>query len=213
MLKKLVAAALNFRIYLIIGALILSGYGLITAHKLPIDVFPDMNRPNVTILSEVHGYAPEEIEKLVTFHIESAMNGAPGVVRVRSISSVGLSMVMVEFDWGLDVYKCRQIVQERLQMAQEKLPESITPTLAPASSVTGEIIRIALTSDGKVTPVELRSFADWEIRPRLLTVQGLRRSSPSVARRVNTRSLSIQPPWPGIPCRSMTSKKPSVEPL
>lgn len=173
MLKKLVAAALNFRIYLIIGALILSGYGLITAHKLPIDVFPDMNRPNVTILSEVHGYAPEEIEKLVTFHIESAMNGAPGVVRVRSISSVGLSMVMVEFDWGLDVYKCRQIVQERLQMAQEKLPEGITPTLAPASSVTGEIIRIALTSDGKVTPVELRSFADWEIRPRLLTVQGV----------------------------------------
>ncbi len=173
MLKQIVATALQFRLYVVIGAIIISGYGAMTATRLPVDVFPDMNRPTVTILTEGHGFAPEEIEKLITFHIESTMNGAPGAVRVRSISTVGLSMVMVEFDWGRDIYLCRQIVQERLQMAQEKLPDGITPTLAPASSVTGEVMRMALTSDGNTSMRDLRTIADWDIRPRLLTVQGV----------------------------------------
>lgn len=173
MLQRLVSAALQFRLYVVIAAIVISGYGALTATRLPVDVFPDMNRPTVTILTEGHGFAPEEIEKLITFHIESAMNGAPGAMRVRSISTVGLSMVMVEFDWDRDIYLCRQIVQERLQMAQEKLPDGITPTLAPASSVTGEVMRLALTSDGSASMRDLRSIADWEIRPRLLTVQGV----------------------------------------
>ncbi len=173
MLKHLVSIVLEYRLYVIIGALVLAGYGAKTDRELPVDVFPDMNRPTVTIMTEGHGFAPEEIEKLVTFHIESAMNGAPGVIRVRSISTVGLSMVMVEFDWDRNIYLCRQVVQERLQMAQEKLPAGISPTLAPASSVTGEVMRMALTSDGSISPTDLRTIADWDIRPRLLTVQGV----------------------------------------
>ena len=173
MLKNLVRLALEFRLYVLIGAVVLTGYGLLSARDLDVDVFPDMNRPYVTILIEAHGYAPEEIERLITFHIEWTMNGAPGVVRVRSISSVGMAMVIVEFDWGRDVYLCRQIVQERLQLAAEKLPPDITPVLAPAASITGEVLRMALTSDGSVSPIDLRTLADWNIRPRLLTVPGV----------------------------------------
>jgi HME family heavy-metal exporter len=113
-----------------------------------------------------------EMERLVTFPIESAMNGAPGVVRVRSTSSAGFAMINVEFDWGRDLYLCRQIVQERLQLAQEKLPEGVTPVMAPAASVTGEVLRMALTSDGGASPAELRTLADWDIRPRLMVVGG-----------------------------------------
>ncbi|NUN96970.1 MAG: efflux RND transporter permease subunit, partial [Candidatus Omnitrophica bacterium] len=173
MLKHLVALALEFRLYVVIVAVLLSIFGLWSASQLDIDVFPDFNRPYVTLLIEGHGMAPEEIERLVTFPIESAMNGAPGVVRVRSTSSAGFAMINVEFDWGRDLYLCRQIAQERLQLAQEKLPEGVTPVMAPAASVTGEVLRMALTSDGSVSAADLRTLADWDIRPRLMVVEGV----------------------------------------
>lgn len=173
MLKHLVALSLELRFYVLIGAFIISGYGIYTATQMPVDVFPDFNRPYVNIMVEARGYDPEEVERLVSFPIASAMNGSPGVIGVRSSSGIGYAQVTVEFDWGMNIYLCRQIVQERLQIASEKLPEDISPTLAPASSITGEVLHIGLTSDGSVSPAELRTISDWVIRPRLLTVSGV----------------------------------------
>ncbi|MCA9434971.1 MAG: efflux RND transporter permease subunit [Candidatus Omnitrophica bacterium] len=173
MLKHIVALALELRFYVLVGAIIVSGYGMYTATQMPVDVFPDFNRPYVNIMVEARGYDPEEVERLISFPIASSMNGSPGVIGVRSSSGIGYAQVTVEFDWGMNIYLCRQIVQERLQLASEKLPEDITPTLAPASSITGEVLHIGLTSDGTVSPVELRTIADWVIRPRLLTVNGV----------------------------------------
>ncbi|MCA9412143.1 MAG: efflux RND transporter permease subunit [Candidatus Omnitrophica bacterium] len=173
MLKKIVAAALAIRTYVVLAAVFISLYGLRTVQQLPVDVFPDMNRPYVNILVEAEGYAPEEIEKLISFPIETSMNGAPGVFRVRSSSGIGLAVITVEFDWGWDIYLCRQIVQERLQLVQGQLPEGTAPFLAPVASVTGEIMRLALTSDGTVSPIELRTIADWDVRLQLLTVGGV----------------------------------------
>ncbi|MCA9450730.1 MAG: efflux RND transporter permease subunit, partial [Candidatus Omnitrophica bacterium] len=142
MLKKIVAAALAIRTYVVLAAVFISLYGLRTMQQLPVDVFPDMNRPYVNILVEAEGYAPEEIEKLISFPIETSMNGGPGVFRVRSSSGIGLAVITVEFDWGWDIYLCRQIVQERLQLVQDHLPEGTAPFLAPVASVTGEILRL-----------------------------------------------------------------------
>ena len=171
MLNKIIQWSLNNRLLVIIGAIALLIYGGIVALRSPVDVFPDLTAPTVTILTESHGLAPEEVESLVTLPIESAMNGTAGVFRVRSNSAIGISIVFVEFVFDTDIYRARQLVTEKLQ--QVRLPAGVTPpVLGPISSTMGEIMLISMTST-KTSPMELRSLADWVVRPRLLGVAGV----------------------------------------
>jgi len=171
MLNKIIQWSLKNRLIVVIAALALLIYGGIVATRSPIDVFPDLTAPTVTILTESHGLAPEEVESLVSLPIESAMNGTAGVFRVRSNSGIGISIVFVEFEFGTDIYRARQLVNEKLQ--QVRLPNGVSaPTLGPISSTMGEIMLISLTS--KTTyAMELRSLADWVVRPRLLGLSGV----------------------------------------
>jgi len=161
------------RLFVVIAALGLLIYGVITTLRMPVDVFPDLTAPSVTVVTESHGLAPQEVETLVTFPIESAVNGATGVRRVRSSSGIGISIVWVEFDWGTDKYIARQIVNEKLQMVAAQLPSDISPpTLAPISSIMGEILFVAVRSKNH-TPMKVRGVADWTIRRRLLSLPGV----------------------------------------
>ena len=172
MFNLLVSASLRNRLFVLGAALILVVYGAMTLRNLPVDVFPDLNRPFVTLVTEAEGLAPEEVEQLVTFPLETAMNGMPGVVRVRSVSGVGLSIIYIEFDWGTNIFLNRQQVTERLSVVREQLPRNINPQMAPITSIMGEIMLIAVASDA-ATPMEVREVVDWIIRPRLLTIPGV----------------------------------------
>lgn len=155
-----------------VSALLIIGGGYTTLN-MDVDVFPDLTAPTVVVMTEAHGMAPEEVEKLVTFPIETAVNGATDVRRLRSSSSAGFSIVYIEFEWGTDIYKARQIVSEKLMPLSEMLPEGAgNPTLAPQSSIMGEVLMIGLQSDN-VDPMELRTIADWTIRPQLLAINGV----------------------------------------
>lgn len=173
MLNKIIQFSLNNRLIVLIGAVLLLLGGLYTAKNMEIDVFPDLNAPTVVIMTEANGMASEEVERLVSFPIETAVNGATDVRRVRSSSTTGFSVVWVEFDWGTDIYKARQIVTEKLATLGDALPENIgQPTLGPQSSILGEVMIIGLTADS-TSLLDLRTIADWTIRPRLLSTGGV----------------------------------------
>jgi CzcA family heavy metal efflux pump len=171
MLNKIIQWSLHNRLLVMVAAAALLIYGGIVALNAHVDVFPDLTAPTVTILTESHGLAPEEVESLVTLPIESAMNGTAGVFRVRSNSAIGISIVFVEFEFGTDIYRARQLVTEKLQ--QVRMPAGVTPpTLGPISSTMGEIMLISMQSK-TTSQMELRSLADWVVRPRLLGVSGV----------------------------------------
>ncbi|TKG92844.1 efflux RND transporter permease subunit [Puteibacter caeruleilacunae] len=172
MLNKIIHYALHNRFIILVTSLLLVIYGSFVTSKMEIDVFPDLNAPTVVILTEAHGLAPEEVEKLVSFPIETAINGSTGLRRVRSSSAEGFSIVWAEFDWGMNTYNARQIVSEKL-MTLTGLPRGVEqPVLAPQSSLMGEIMIFGITAD-KTPPEELRTIADWNIRTRLLSVSGV----------------------------------------
>lgn len=189
MLNKIIYYSLHNRLVVLICSLLLMIAGTYTAFHTDVDVFPDLNAPTVVIMTEANGMAPEEVERLVTFPVETAVNGAMDVRRVRSSSTTGFSVVWVEFDWGTDIYRARQIVSEKLAVVNESLPENVgKPTLGPQSSILGEMMIIGLTVDdstgaGKdgrtdvstvaTTQMDLRTIADWTIRPRLLSTGGV----------------------------------------
>ena len=172
MFQFLVTQSLRNRLLVLAAAAMLVLYGLFTVTKLPVDVFPDLNKPTVTIMTEAEGLAPPEVEQLVSFLIETQMNGVPGVTRVRSVSGIGLSIVYVEFDWGTDIYRNRQQISEKLSLVRDQLPANTIPQMGPISSIMGQILLIAVTSD-QATPMEVREVADFTIRPRLLSIPGV----------------------------------------
>jgi HME family heavy-metal exporter len=172
MFTFLITQSLRNRLLVLALSLVLVVFGTYSIFRLPVDVLPDLNRGVVTIMTEAEGLAPPEVELLVSFPIETQMNGVPGVSRVRSVSGVGLSFVYVEFDWATDIFRNRQLVAERLAQVRAQLPANVQPHLGPISSIMGQILIIAITSE-RATPMELREVADFTIRPRLLAIPGV----------------------------------------
>jgi len=174
MFNLIVDWSIKQRLFVLAASLLIVFYGVLTAQQMTVDIFPDLNKPTVTLLTEAGGMAPEEVEQLVTFPVETAMNGMPGVTRVRSVSGIGLSIVFVEFDWGTEIFRNRQQVAERLSLVKEQLPEGIAPQMGPIASIMGEIMLVALPADpARVNPMQVREYADWVLRPRLLTIPGV----------------------------------------
>lgn len=173
MLNQIIHFALNNRLLVVVASVLLIVFGSIVATRMEVDVFPDLTAPTVVVLTEAHGMAPEEVEKLVTFPLETAVNGATNVRRVRSSSSAGISIVWIEFEWNTDIYKARQIVNEKITAISENLPQGVgNPTMAPQSSIMGEIMLISLTADS-TSQMDLRTIADWSVRPLLLATGGV----------------------------------------
>jgi HME family heavy-metal exporter len=186
MLNRLIEFSLKNRLFVIALAALVMVYGVFTLVNLPVDVLPDLNRPRVTIFLEAGGMAPEEVETQANLPVETALNGAPGVEVVRSVASPGLGMVFVEFDWNTDVYRARQLTAEKLQTVE--LPEGITPQLGPISSIMGQIMMVALTSD-TTSPMDLRTIADFTLRRRLMSVKGVSQVIPIGGERMQYQVL------------------------
>ena len=173
MLNKIIKFSLSNRLLIVVASILLIVFGSYVSSRMEVDVFPDLTAPTVVVLTEAHGMAPEEVEKLVTFPIETSVNGATNVRRVRSSSSAGISIVWVEFEWNTDIFKARQVVNEKIIAVAEKLPVGVgNPTMAPQSSIMGEIMLISLTADS-TNQMDLRTIADWTLRPRLLATGGV----------------------------------------
>jgi HME family heavy-metal exporter len=187
----IVDASLRNRLLVLALATVLMAYGVLTALRTPVDVFPDLNRPTVTVMTEAGGMAPEEVETLITFPVETSMTGLPGVANVRSVSSAGLSFVYVTFDWDVDIYRARQLVSERLGIVREQIPAEVVPRMGPVSSIMGEIMQVAIPIDpAKIDPMRVREYADWVLRPRLLTIPGIAQVIPIGG---EVRQFQVQP--------------------
>ncbi len=172
MLNKIIKFSLENKLFVLVGAILLVIGGYSSMRQMDIDVFPDLTAPTVVVMTDAHRMAAEEVERLVTFPIETAMNGATNVRRVRSSSMMGYSFVWIEFDWGMDVYRARQIVSEKMVTLEEALPDGVTPILAPQSSVMGEILFVGLQAD-TTSMMDLRTMAEWVVKPAILSTGGV----------------------------------------
>lgn len=191
MFKWLLASSLSNRLLVLIASAVVMAYGAWTLAQTPVDVFPDLNKPTVTIMTEAGGMAAEEVEQLITFPLETTMNGLPGVETVRSVSSAGLSFLYVTFDWNTEIFRARQMVSERLSSMEESIPEGVVPRMGPISSIMGEIMQIAIPVDtGKISLMDVREYADWTLRPRLMAIPGVAQVIPIGG---EVRQFQVQP--------------------
>ncbi len=191
MFQWLIQKSLSSRLPVLVGALLLMAYGAFEAQRLPVDVFPDLNKPTVTLMTESGGMAAEEVEQLVSLPLETVLNGLPGVAGVRSVSSPGLSFVYVSFDWGVDLYRARQMVTERLSTLQGSLPPGVVPHMGPVSSIMGEVMMLAMPLDpAHGNAMAAREYADWVLRPRLMAVSGVAQVIPIGG---EVRQFQVQP--------------------
>ena len=191
MFKWLLDNSLANRLLVIIASLVLMVYGVFTLLRTPVDVFPDLNKPTVTVMTEAGGMAAEEVEQLITFPLETTMNGLPGVESVRSTSGAGLSFVYITFNWNTEIFRARQMVSERLSSMEEGLPAGVVPRMGPISSVMGEIMQIAIPIDtAKISPMAVREYADWVLRPRLMAIPGVAQVIPIGG---EVRQFQVQP--------------------
>jgi heavy-metal exporter, HME family len=206
MFSAILASSLKNRLIVLSLALVMMIAGATTLTNMQVDVFPDLNKPTVTLMTEAGGMAPEEVEQLITIPLETAMNGMPGVEVVRSSSGVGLSFVYITFGWNTDVYRARQLVAERLSLVREQMPDGISPTMGPVSSIMGEIMLIALpinknADSKKISPMAVREYADFVLRPRLLTIPGIAQVIPIGG---EVRQYQVQPDTAKMAARGVT---------